>query len=66
MWYGSLHSVHDSTKDKPFVLEMGWVCEETGWAFREVPEELVRESDDAGRRAAEAEGVKDADGDLAL
>ncbi len=36
-----LHVLHDETKDKPFELEMSWVCEATSWKHERVPEELV-------------------------
>lgn len=37
----SLHVLHDEAKDKPFELEMSWVCEETGWKYQGVPQEQV-------------------------
>ena len=36
----SLHMTHDDTKDKPFELEMGWICEASGWQFQKVPDAL--------------------------
>ncbi|CAN0449983.1 unnamed protein product, partial [Discosporangium mesarthrocarpum] len=32
-----LHVLHDESKDKPFELEMSWVCEETGWVYKSIP-----------------------------
>ena len=42
----SLHGVHDEAKDKPFELELAWVCAASGWKFEIVPK--------AARDAAEA------------
>ncbi len=39
-----LHVLHDDSKDKPFELEMSWVCEETGWKHERVSEELLNEA----------------------
>jgi hypothetical protein len=33
--------IRDVGKDKPFELEMGWLCEETDWKFALVPAALV-------------------------
>ena len=44
-------TVHDDVKDKPYVLEMSWICEATGWKHRMVPEDRAK----AARDAAEAE-----------
>ena len=48
----SLHSVHD--EEKPFELELSWVCEETGNEFRRVPAGLA-ESANAAAKAALAD-----------
>ncbi len=37
----SMHLVRDPTKDKPFELEMGWLCEETEWKYSMVPKSLM-------------------------
>ena len=37
----SLHVLHDEAKDKPFELEMSWVCEETEWKYQGVPQNQV-------------------------
>ena len=42
----SLHGVHDEAKDKPFELELAWVCAASGWKFELVPK--------AAKEAAEA------------
>ena len=35
----SLHSVHD--EEKPFEMELAWICEASGREFRRVPAELA-------------------------
>jgi 20S proteasome subunit alpha 7 len=40
-----MHIIRDPSKDKPFELEMGWLCEETSWKFAIVPPEIVNEAD---------------------
>ncbi len=37
----SMYVVKDSSRDKPFELEMGWLCEETEWKYTAVPTALV-------------------------
>lgn len=46
-----IRSVHDEVKDKPYELELSWVCEESGGRHQLVPKELV---DEAKRLAAAA------------
>ena len=36
-----MYTVRDACRDKPFELEMGWLCEETDWKYTAVPTELV-------------------------
>ena len=33
----TLHTLHDELKDKPFELELSWVCEASGWKHALVP-----------------------------
>lgn len=35
-----LIGVHDEAKDKPFELELGWVCAASGWKFAPVPADV--------------------------
>lgn len=37
-------TVHDESKDKPFVLEMCWLCKDTDWTFQLVDDALVDEA----------------------
>ena len=54
----SLHSVHDEAKDKPFELEMGWICAASNWEWAAVPKDVIA----AGEAWAKAEIEKDAMG----
>ena len=54
-----IHTVHDEAKDKPFELEMSWVCDETGKRHERVPQSLVREADEAAKRALEEADMSD-------
>lgn len=50
-----MYVVRDSSQDKPFELEMGWLCEETEWKYTAVPTELVRAADSDGKTVASAQ-----------
>jgi 20S proteasome subunit alpha 7 len=45
-----ISTIHDDVKDKPYVLEMSWLCEATGFKHKMVDEDAV----DAARAEAEA------------
>jgi len=47
-----MYVVKDSSRDKPFELEMGWLCEETEWKYAAVPTALVLAADTAGKTVA--------------
>jgi 20S proteasome subunit alpha 7 len=40
--------IRDPTKDKPFELEMSWLCASTNWQYVAVPASLVAEADANG------------------
>ncbi len=68
-----LHTVHDTSRDKPFALEMYWLCQETDWAASAVPAELLADAAEAGKAAATsgssagaASQEQDEDGDVAI
>ena len=44
-----LHTVHD--EEKPFELEMAWICDESKKQFVKVPAELLAEADKAAKDA---------------
>jgi len=39
-----IHLLHEEGKDKPFELEMSWLCEESGWAHKGVPRDYIKEA----------------------
>jgi len=51
-----IHALHDEAKDKPFELEMSWLCADSDWQHRGVPRDVIRESVEwAKKDIAEAE-----------
>jgi len=68
-----LHTVHDTSRDKPFALEMYWLCKESSWLAAAVPGELLSEAEEAGGAAAASKPAgaasaveQDEDGDIAI
>jgi 20S proteasome subunit alpha 7 len=58
-----LETVHDDVKEKPFTLEMSWVCAESGWKHASVPDELINASRAAAVAEIEAEENEDDEDD---
>ncbi|CAE7680608.1 unnamed protein product, partial [Symbiodinium sp. KB8] len=52
-----LHTVHDPSKDKPFVLEAGWATDATKGTFSRVPKDVLAAADAEGKAASEADGA---------
>lgn len=52
-----LHQAHD--EEKPFEMELAWVCEESGREFTRVPEALVAEAERLAKEAMEAADADD-------
>lgn len=50
-----MYVVRDSSRDKPFELEMGWLSEETEWKYTAVPSDLVAAADTEGKSVASAQ-----------
>jgi 20S proteasome subunit alpha 7 len=50
-----IHSLHDEGKDKPFELEMSWLCEESGWEHKGVPKSVIKEAVEWAKNDIEAE-----------
>jgi len=60
-----IHALHDEAKDKPFELEMSWLCEESGWEHKGVPRNIIKEAVEWAKKDindAEEEGDSDEDG----
>ncbi len=49
----SIYAVHDDSKDKPFKLELAWVCDDSNRQFAHVPEALFNEAVVAAKKAKE-------------
>ena len=47
----SLYSVHD--EDKPFELELSWICDASGREFRRVPADVLAAAEAAAKSALE-------------
>lgn len=56
-----MHSVHDSTKDKPFELEMGWINDSINNRFELIPQNIVDEADQWARDEIERDEQGDDD-----
>jgi hypothetical protein len=50
----SIHTVHDSGKDKPFVLEAGWCCAANGFSYGKIPDSILGPANAEGEAAADA------------
>ena len=67
-----LHTVHDTSRDKPFALEMYWLSKESSWLAAAVPADLVAEAEAEGGAAATSSSdaaapvEQDEDGDVAI
>merc|ERR1712087_118761 len=59
-------SLHDEVKDKPFELELTWVCDESNKKHQRVPKDVMEMALAAGRKAAEDEESDDESGDEAM
>merc|ERR1712046_243562 len=56
-----IHTIREEEKDKPFVLEAGWITEDTDWKFQLVPKNLRDEAFEWGK--AEFDKMDDDDDD---
>lgn len=58
-----LHLLHDAVKDKPFELELSWICEASKWQHKLVPDTLRDEVEVWAKKAIEDDEMEDDDGD---
>jgi len=56
-----IYLLHDESKDKPFEMEMSWVCKQSNWEHQSVPKDLIAEAVEWAKKAIEAE---EDDGDM--
>nr|OQV22188.1 Proteasome subunit alpha type-3 [Hypsibius exemplaris] len=48
-----IYGVHDQVKDKEFILEMGWVCEQSGGVFEDLPKAMLDDAESYAKKALE-------------
>eukprot|EP00486_Rosalina_sp_Unknown_P000112 CAMPEP_0201566176 /NCGR_PEP_ID=MMETSP0190_2-20130828/5762_1 /ASSEMBLY_ACC=CAM_ASM_000263 /TAXON_ID=37353 /ORGANISM="Rosalina sp." /LENGTH=265 /DNA_ID=CAMNT_0047984517 /DNA_START=75 /DNA_END=872 /DNA_ORIENTATION=- len=58
-----IYQLHDEVKDKPFELELSWICDASNKKHQFVPKELLDEAIAAGKKAAEDDDSEDEDDD---
>ena len=59
-----IYTLHDETKDKPFELEMSWLCKDSDWKHVGVPKDMIKEATEwAKKEIEEAEEESDEEDD---
>lgn len=58
-----IYELHDEVKDKPFELEMSWICDASNKKHEFVPKELLEQAVAAGVKAAEDDSDDEDDDD---
>jgi len=58
-----IYTLYEEGKDKPFELEMSWLCEESGWKHKGVPKDIINESVEWAKQAIADAEEEDDDGD---
>merc|ERR1719229_1550911 len=58
-----IYELHDEVKDKPFELELSWICDASGKKHEFVPKELLKKAIAAGEKAAEDDSDDEDDDD---
>ena len=58
-----IHTLYDEGKDKPFELELSWLCVESGWKHEFVPAALKGEIEAAAKKEIEDAEMEDDDDD---
>jgi len=56
-----IHTLHDEGKDKPFELELSWLCVESGWKHEHVPAAVAGEIEAAAKKEIEDAEMEDDD-----
>lgn len=59
-----IHSLHDEAKDKPFELEMSWLCEGSGWKHVGVPRDIIAEAVEWAKKEVEDDAENDEDEEM--
>ena len=60
-----IYTCYDESKDKPFILEMSWLCEETGWKYQLVPQDLIDGAEAWAKKELEDDDDDDDDEEMA-
>lgn len=58
-----IYNLYEEGKDKPFELEMSWLCEESGWEHKGVPRDVIKESVEWAKADIAAAEEEDDDSD---
>eukprot|EP01083_Nonionella_stella_P109299 318552_1 len=58
-----IYQLHDEVKDKPFELELTWICDESNKKHQLIPKDLYQNAVNAGIKAAEDDDTDDEDDD---
>jgi 20S proteasome subunit alpha 7 len=59
-----IYSIYEEGKDKPFEIEMSWLCEESGWEHKGVPRGVISEAVEwAKQDIADSEIIEESDDD---
>lgn len=59
-----IYTLHEEGKDKPFELEMSWICEESNWMHKGVPKNIIAESVEWAKNDIEEEEDEDEDDEM--
>ncbi len=54
-----MHVLHDEVKDKPFELELSWICEASKWQHALVPSEIRDEAQNWAKKTIEEDEMDD-------
>jgi 20S proteasome subunit alpha 7 len=58
-----IYMLHEEGKDKPFELEMSWLCEGTGWEHKGVPRDLIQQATEWAKEEISKEDDDEEGGD---
>lgn len=56
-----IHLLHDEVKDKPFELELSWICEASQWKHQLVPSQINAEAQAWAKKSIEDDEMEDDD-----
>ena len=59
-----IYSTHDFVKDKPFELELSWICAESKNQHERVPEDILKEANEFGQNSIKEKDEEEDDEEL--